>query len=250
MKIVMLMGGGLFFVVSSIVGLRLLALGIRNRTLPELSLAAAFLLGGTIGGLLGQLVYTRSIDLEPAQMGALVLTYTVFSMLGMTLYNVFTWRVFRPDAAGAAVVGFVLLTGLGMMAWYASIGSFGHGRVSTEQRAVETLINAVGPVWAMIEALRYYRRMRRRLALGLADPVVANRILLWGIGSALASTIVLASLIQTVVPPTHILVELATLNIGVCGSVASLIYALAFFPPARYRAWLRAGAPAAPVPGD
>jgi len=66
----------------------------------------------------------------------------------------------------------------------------------------------------------------------------------------LASTIVLASLIQTVVPPTHILVELATLNIGVCGSVASLIYALAFFPPARYRAWLRAGAPAAPVPGD
>lgn len=249
MQIVMLIGGGLFFLVSSIVGLRLLALGIRNRTLPELSLAAAFLLGGTIGGLLGQLVYTRSIDLEPAQMGALVLVFAVFSMLGMTLYNVFTWRVFRPDAAGAAVVGFVLLAGLGMIAWYAFAGTFGHGRISTEQRAVETLVNAIGPVWAMIEALRYYRSMRRRLALGLADPVITNRILLWGIGSALASTIVLAGLIRVMVPPGHFLAELATLNIGVFGTVASVIYALAFFPPARYRAWLRAGAPAASVPG-
>ena len=35
-------------------------------------------------------------------------------------------------------------------------------------------------VWASTEAFLQYRSVRRRLALGLCDPVACNRLLLWG----------------------------------------------------------------------
>ena len=37
-------------------------------------------------------------------------------------------------------------------------------------------------LWGAVESLRYYALMRRRLRLGLADPLVTNRFLLWGLG--------------------------------------------------------------------
>ncbi|MFK7894917.1 MAG: hypothetical protein AB8G23_03725 [Myxococcota bacterium] len=38
-------------------------------------------------------------------------------------------------------------------------------------------IRGIPFLWGFCEALRYYAQMRRRLTLGLADPVVANRFL-------------------------------------------------------------------------
>ena len=36
-------------------------------------------------------------------------------------------------------------------------------------------------LWTSVESLTWWRRMHRRVALGLADPVVANRFFLWGV---------------------------------------------------------------------
>ena len=41
--------------------------------------------------------------------------------------------------------------------------------------------------WIAIESLRYRSLLLRRLALGLADPVLINRFGLWGSGCAAAS---------------------------------------------------------------
>ena len=42
-------------------------------------------------------------------------------------------------------------------------------------------------LWTGIESLAYSSALKRRLVLGLADPVVADRVQLWGIGMLLAS---------------------------------------------------------------
>ena len=41
-------------------------------------------------------------------------------------------------------------------------------------------------LWGSYEALRWWRRMRRRVRLGIGDPLVASRFLLWAIGAGMA----------------------------------------------------------------
>ena len=52
-NLLILFGGGLFFLATSVVGVRLLFLWHRDGNLPELLLGLAFLVGGTIGVLAG-----------------------------------------------------------------------------------------------------------------------------------------------------------------------------------------------------
>ena len=95
---------------------------------------------------------------------------------------------------------------------------------------------------AMIESYRYYALMRRRLALGLADPLVTNRFFLWGtaaIGTALAIWIssisfFLAGRPQLVEAWTPA-IEVATASVGV---VTVSIFYLTFLPPGWYRRWI------------
>lgn len=52
------------------------------------------------------------------------------------------------------------------------------------------MLSVVGtyPLWSATEAFLYHDRMRHRSALGLADPIVANRFLLWAV-AALCTTL-------------------------------------------------------------
>jgi len=82
--------------------------------------------------------------------------------------------------------------------------------------------------------------MRKRQALGLADPVVTNRFLMWGVGAALAS---LGTGIATV---TALLTDVSPLeSAAIVGSssahgfAAAIAIWLAFLPPAPYQRWLR-----------
>ena len=231
----MIGGGGLFFVVSSVVGVRLLMLARRNRTFPEFALGFAFVVGGTLSGALGQFVQQGGESLSPASLGQITFVYSAFSLVGITAYNIFTWRVFRPKSAGAAgLVALVFIVGLGLLGWYGSTGVFAGGTQSAAQRAAQVACFTLGPLWATIEAFRYYGLLRRRLALGIGDAIVADRIRLWGIGGAFATIIVLGSIVLIVVEPGHPLALISAANLGVCGTLASIAYALAFFPPSRY----------------
>jgi hypothetical protein len=95
--------------------------------------------------------------------------------------------------------------------------------------------------------------MRRRVALGLADPLVANRFVLWSVWTgALGFAALLLLAVRSrafwlqlhgvdprVVMPAAIPITAALAGIAVvCAGVAVW---LAFFPPASYRRWVRAG---------
>jgi hypothetical protein len=96
-----------------------------------------------------------------------------------------------------------------------------------------------GWFWASGESLHYYGMLRRRLRLGLADPVVANRFLLWGVGAGVGGCIS-ASLIATTAAGTDVHNDpLPQLLLSISGIVGPITRYLGFMPPARYLDFIR-----------
>jgi hypothetical protein len=95
-----------------------------------------------------------------------------------------------------------------------------------------------GLLWGCVEALTYYSAMRRRLALGLANSVVTNRFLLWGIamgaGGIASATGVFMTLSGMVSPESW-----PYLVLGIFATVSPVAQWLAFFPPRRYCEWVQ-----------
>jgi hypothetical protein len=100
-------------------------------------------------------------------------------------------------------------------------------------------------VWAGGESLACYVRMRRRAAIGLADPELQNRFGVWGAamtaGAVLSVVVGVCSLagLRVGVDP------LPSLCVAASGLINSTGWWLSFAPPAAYLNWLRAhaGAP-------
>jgi hypothetical protein len=110
-------------------------------------------------------------------------------------------------------------------------------------------------VWMAVESFRYWTLLRRRLRLGLADPLVTNRFLLW---AAWAFSIVLLGLsdpgariwyfaasgtTELWVPEAGrpiVLVVIA--GTSVLGIGAAITLFLTFFPTAAFQRWVAARA--------
>jgi hypothetical protein len=91
-------------------------------------------------------------------------------------------------------------------------------------------------LWGAAESLRYWRLMRRRLRLGLADPLVTNRFLLWGLGIGAAGVGSLISLtIQQIVGLSMAELPMLTFSNSLFGSTSALLMWVAFLPPAAWR---------------
>jgi hypothetical protein len=93
--------------------------------------------------------------------------------------------------------------------------------------------------WAALEAFRQYGMLRRRAALGLGDPIVANQILLWGIAGVLSmsmSVLIGHYTINLRLSPLED--PLATALILSFAVGTSLTMWCAFFPPGLMRRWL------------
>jgi hypothetical protein len=172
------------------------------------------------------------------------------AIIGLSL---FTWRVFRPGSHGARafVAGVAVVSGVFTLWLIATTDS--EQEVSALALAVNAT-RAIPVLWAFAECARYARLMRRRVALGLADPVVANRFVLWSVWTgALGFAAILLFAVRSrafwlqlhgvdprVVMPAAIPITGALAGIAVVS--ASVAVWLAFFPPESYRRWLRAEA--------
>lgn len=241
MELLKWFGFGVFFAVSAAVGIRLLLLWRRTRRLPELFIATGVLGIGPCG-----FAFTvfAALLLEPAPLASQVLWGV--ALLAMNVGGVasaaFTWTVFRRESRWA--LGLVVATAL------LSAGSFladgvVHGFVfpgdvhGTLGLLVSqwTRIAVLG--WGAAEALAYYVSMRRRDALGLGNPVVRNRLLLWGVGIGAAAW---GSLLGTVVPLVAGMPSLEMPAVQLSSSLHGLVSAvamwLAFLPPRAYLRWI------------
>ncbi len=232
-----------FFVVSLVVGVRLLLLWGRTGELPELLIGLGVLGIGPVG--FGAMTIAGVITESSPQTSSLL-----FGISGLTVATgvfckcVFNWRVYHRDSR---MVG--ALTVL-MGAFLAGVFVY---RLFTTGFAPMSPPDAVGRVqsaaqigcllWGSVEALRYWLMMRRRARLGLADPVVTNRFLMWGIGAGAAGVGTAIGTVWSIVTGSATLdTPWVVASSSAHGFVAAVALSLAFVPPRAYLRWLQSNA--------
>ena len=171
----------LVVLLASTIAWKLLRLAARHRELPELLIGVFFAALAIEFGDYGQrLLGLSSFDARPV-----LFCLSVGSLL------LFDWLVFRPRSLAAAAVTCITLA----VVLSASSLYFAIGAASLEIRTVWGLGRAISLGWAFGESLRYWRLMRRRVAVGAADPVVANRFALWTIWTGAMTALPVAGLV-------------------------------------------------------
>jgi hypothetical protein len=221
---------------------RLLRLFLRTRRLPELLVAVYFLVAP-----LGISLSIRIPRFDPQYAGVLRATTAALFSVGGAAFLLFAWSAFRPQEAwakGLAFCGSALLAAT----WGLGVASGGFERDMSIWLRLPPYLSYV---WVFVESLRYHLLLRRRERLGLADPVLVNRFLLFAVftgGVVVITALGVASALlaelrgggfreeNSFTDPTILaLTRLLALPIAV-----SLW--LTFLAPARYQAWLRSRA--------
>jgi hypothetical protein len=219
--------------VGAYVGLRLLVLARRTGKWPELQVSVALLSWSVLGQPLALCLGPWADGLDPSVLEACyrgywfswVVVYTglacfcrsVFDQNRSRLRGLLFWLSWTPGALAWLVIA----------AWGTSLGPW--------PEAICNLTCATGFGWAGAEALIYWRKLVRREQLGLADPVVTNRFLLWG--GCCAGTSPIALWVFMLAIQGHGLgsgyapAEFAT---SVGGLVNGSVWLLTFVPPAWY----------------
>lgn len=233
-----------YIAVVMTLGVRLVLLGLRSRQLPEFLLAIHFLLCCGLGYVLmviGLSAVRQPGLLPPAVVTGMLAVGTFGSCVGVFAGIFFNYLVFRknePWARGLVALSALTLT-TGFIG-YGATGGFAHGQFEGLWFWLYYGTYAAGAAWVMVEPLRYYGAMRKRLLLGLAEPLVANRFLLWGVGSVGRFFMVVGGAMPAVlfaeegiefVPGlvSFTLIAVALVGLGVATS-----YWLTFFAPQRY----------------
>lgn len=217
-----------------LLGARLVRLASASGEHPELLLGLFFLSIGPMG-FLPVFALTWAADLRPDHHLVVVGLGATGRTIAVALLTAFTWRVFRPESAWAAgLFGAILLllsTGYAHTALVDGFGSASPGSVGWHLRIGPRVV-AVS--WCTIEPLRFYVMARRRVALGLMTPMIANRFLLWSIwGGACLAVLVSAIVAQ--------FVDVGQIANGIragAGLVAGAAIGLTFFPPSAYARWV------------
>lgn len=232
-----LVGAGIFVLWSFLLGGRLLILARRNRGLPELAMGVAFIVSGGIGFALQ--IAAQAPELSGGSAPAAMAAGKVCVQLGVCCQALFTWRVFRAGEAWACgLFLFLLGAGVSIPVGYGLAGQLGDPGYSGVWFWLEAVFQMGATGWGAVEALHYWSAMRRRQRIGLADPVLVNRFLLWGVAIGAG---VVAIAVGPLIHSIGVESRATPFLIGMAGFVAVLSafgYWLTFFPPRWYRSWL------------
>ncbi len=228
-----------------VMGVRLLRLGLRSGEAPERRLGAAFL----FWGLSYVLYYPPSLALAEGTLQSICFFLAEVASDAGTIYLALVIRcVFRSRESWASwLVGAIavsLIAGLGGSYWVGDLE-----RISALNNLwfwLSLAGDATTMVWIAIEGLQNYRKACQRRRLGLCEPLVCNRYLLWGLTGAvwiLYDFAILAEYIDYEITEqwsTPLDVLVSSLDVFAAG-----IIWFVFFPPAFYRRWIRGSGPAA-----
>jgi hypothetical protein len=225
-------------VVSLGVGGRLIALWYRTRALPELLLGVAFLgtgIGNGFAELGRRVLWTESGSLTTAMNAGLF----AFSVVGTcALFGVIR-TVFRRNTAGTVLLAMFCVVTWGAFGARFALGDFATGRVDSWANHLYVSMRMTVFVWAALESFEYFHRLRKRLALGLASPLVSAQILLWGLAATCSAGMTFvtgACYVNYRIDPLTNLISTAFLTIFAAGTVVSIW--CSFFPPEILRSYV------------
>ena len=185
MLVFTILGLGTVVALSASISIRILWLAARNRELPEL--------------LIG--VFFAAITIELADYGQRLLALSEFDArpvlfcISVGSLLLFDWLVFRPASLWAAAITCITLASV----IAASSLHLATGEASLGVRMVWGLGRSISLGWAFGESFRYWRLMRKRLAIGTGDPVVANRFGLWAIWTGAIAILPIAGLVTRLI---------------------------------------------------
>jgi len=230
--------------VALVVGFRMLSLTWRTREFPEAAVGVHILvlmLGYTV----------EFIGIEGADRLGMVAVLlrgvgNLCYVIAILVYLLFTWRVFRPDSRIAAVVAAGSIIAL-VVGWSGEVLTshfdFGVERFQAPWFWVAFVPRLICMGWATAEALIEYRRARRRTRLGISEPLVTNRFLLWGL-AALSELLIYVAVMVGILrgSPADFLNGNTALVVSALGMSAAITILLAFLPPHAYRRWIEARA--------
>jgi hypothetical protein len=233
---------GAAFVLST----HLLARGRRTGDLAPLLLGVHLLFAMGFGYLLcalGMGTARFSPNASPALVTALLGTGYAATVLGLVTALIFQWRVFWPGERWPLwlIAGFAAAMVVGW-AGAALAGAFASG--GFESRWVWLLYTGMlgTNLWVGIEPLVYHRKLLKRVPLGLAEPLVADRFLLWGLGSLARAALVLMGPLSDglgIAGQSHATLSAAVLVLSsALGLGTSVAYWLTFNPTAAYSRWV------------
>jgi len=222
---------------SIFVGARLLYAAARTRRPPEVAMGIyqALVVGAIV--IYAVLRARAATTADWMQFFGWVVVANGMIALGVVALAVGIRRIYRVSDAWAAPLCMGLSTWV-LVGWiWTSLGDALPTTVApTWQNACFVAARSSVYMWGAVESVRFHRMMRRRVALGLADPVVAHQVLMWGLFSLCMGTLAVASLAAGVILgdayPTSTLALLITPTVSLA---ASICLWLGFFPPAFYR---------------
>ena len=242
MELLAALGGGSFILASLIVGGRLLLLWRQTRALPELCMGMGLFLMGGVGYPLmiaAQLATTLPDGLRASLVGANLLCNTI----GHCCLAIFTWRVFRSEARWALglmiAIASALVLGTAYQALVRTLLAVANGQPIWPWLL---LVGVANLLWAGVESFVYLSAMRRRAKLGLADPVLVDRMRLWAV--AITSAAITAA-VAVAFESRGVNIAASALGVALIaplGLITAGALWLAFLPPRRYTRWIAARA--------
>jgi len=238
MVLLQLLGQGAFIVASLALAAKLLGLWRRTGELPELCVGVAFLLGGGLGYLAWfTLALAAGRGADVGVLGVITLVGLVCTCLGSLANGFGIALVFRPGATWPKP--FLALLGLCMAG--ICVAYFLAPDPETASRLFWAGVLTALPVyvWVAVEASVLARALHKRAKLGLADPVVMNRIAQWGVSGAVIVLMTALSFASRLVHGPVLPAWVAAANAGL-GLVAAVAIWVGFFPPKGLRTRLAA----------
>jgi hypothetical protein len=228
--------GGVTLAISCLVAVRLVVVALRTRGAPEIAMGSYQVLVVAAIALYSHLS-RAAVGKDPMLFFDQVVLANGLIATGVVALAVGIWRIYRAREAWAgATCAALSLWVVAGWAWTSTGEALPTTLAATASNAFFVAGRSSVYLWGGFEGIRYHRMLARRAELGLADPVVAHQILMWGLFSLAMGTLAVASLAMGVVigdgysssPAAQLLTPAVSL-------VASICLWLGFFPPAAYR---------------
>jgi hypothetical protein len=220
-----------------LVGIDLIRRARETRGLPEFFLGLAFVFNGLsyLFTDLPDFIGNEAILSEFSYIGR------IFAALCALTIAAFTWRVFRAEAGWAKWVfwadGVLLVVGFTVSALEGDWE--GTYPLTYTGFWFEWLGGILPFVWFAVESLSAYSRSRRRVRIGLGDPLVSNRFLLIGIYGALAASTYAVYLWMYIEYERHgVWSDPVGALLGAVEVVSLAALWISFASPAFYRRWV------------